>query len=230
MSLSKNWCLTWNNYPDNWKSLIQTLTIGRKKEKLSYWIAGKERAPVTGTHHLQMFIQLKTRVRLTTLKRALTKGQVLPAPHLEAAKGGLEANQTYCKKEGNFEEEGEPKEYDPKIAGRKAQREDLKDLRDGILQGKTDLELALDNNTLKASAQFMRFTQNLRIQAREKERKDDERRRLTGVELRDWQNEAVLALDTYVPLPPVQLTWCPSKTGSHFKEFDTFETHEYSFM
>lgn len=206
------------------------MRFGRKKEDLvTYWIAGKEVAPETGTPHLQMYIQLKKSQRLTAMKKGFQVAGCLPAPHFERAKGGLEANQTYCKKENNWEEDGQARETDPKKAGRQAMRADLIALRDGVLQGKTDLELAMDDSTCKASAQYMRFVQNLRMQAREKEAREREKRRLTDVVLRDWQNEAVLNLDKYVKLPPVQLTWCPSRTGSHFKEFDFFETHEYSF-
>lgn len=90
------------------------------------------------------------------------------------------------------------------------------------------MELAMDDSTLKASATFQRFSQNLRMAARAKEAKERSKQRYTDVVLREWQNQAVLDLDECV-LPPVQLTWCPSVTGSHLKEFGHFETHTYSF-
>jgi len=225
MSNYRNWCLTWNNYPENWKELFTSTVFGRKKKKLiTYWIAGKEVAPETGTPHLQMYIQLRKGQRLTALKKALKNAKVEPPPHLENAKGDLSKNQVYCKKEGSWEEYGVPRETDPK----KSSRADVHALRNGIMQGKSDLELTLDDNTVKASAQFQRFAANLRILAREKEAKEREKLRLTDVVLRDWQNQAVLNLDECV-LPPVQLTWCPSRTGSHFEEFGLFDTHKYSF-
>jgi len=223
----RNWCATWNNYPEDWESKLPLVMTPRKKETLiSYWISGKEIAPETGTPHLQMYIQLTKRQRLKALQKATVKAGV--QVHLVPAKGSLTQNQTYCKKEGDFKEGGVPRETDPKLAGRASARVDLEALRDGILGGKTDLELALDSNTLKASASFQKFSQNLRHQAREKEARARAKEEMTDIILRDWQNEAVLNLDECV-LPPVQLTWCPSRTGSHFKEFNMFPTHKYSF-
>lgn len=226
---SKNWCITWNNYPANWKALLKKVLGARDKQPLiTYWIAGKEIAPQTGTPHLQMFIQLTKRLALTTLKRALQKAQILPAPHLEAAKGDLEQNKTYCKKEGNWEESGNEREFNPKKAGASSQREDLLALRDAIMGDKNDVDLATHQDTALAFARYPRFVEALRQGLKEKETKEREKTRMTDVVLREWQNQAVLDLDECV-LPPVQLTWCPNITGSHFKEFDYFETHEYTF-
>lgn len=95
--MSKNWCITWNNYPEDWKEKLEDLTFGRKKEKLvNYWIAGKEEAPETGTPHLQMYIQLTKRQRLTALQKAMTNAGIQAAAF--PAKGSLTQNQTYCKK------------------------------------------------------------------------------------------------------------------------------------
>jgi len=230
VSKSKHWCVTWNNYPQDWKDKLEKVLGARDKQRLiTYWIAGKEVAPQTQTPHLQMFIQLTKRLALTTLKRALAKAGVMPAPHLEAAKGDLEQNQTYCKKEGRWAEKGNPVEFNPKLAGAQSARVDLAALTTAVIEGKENVDLATDAGTAGALARYPKFVETLRQGLKERKSKERAKEKMTGVVLKDWQNKAVLDLDEYVALPPVQLTWCPSKLGSHFREFAYFKTHQYTF-
>lgn len=43
---SRGWCFTWNNYPPNYRLLLDAINC-------RYIIAGQELAPNTGTPHLQ---------------------------------------------------------------------------------------------------------------------------------------------------------------------------------
>lgn len=74
-------------------------------------------------------------------------------------------------------------------------RGDLLALRDAILEGQTDLELALNDETARPSAQFMKWTQNLRNKNRAQSAAVLRKLQMTGMELSEWQNQAVLNLD-----------------------------------
>lgn len=84
-------CLTWNNYPQDWKDKLASLG-----DLIRYWVAGKEIAPQTGTPHLQMYIQLTKRQRQKAILTKLQAAGVMA--HLTRANGNLASNQVYCKK------------------------------------------------------------------------------------------------------------------------------------
>jgi len=186
-SPARNWCVTWNNYTEDWKDKLEALTGPDKT--ISYWIAGKETAPVTGTPHLQMYIQLTKKQRLATLKATLTAGG-LPAVHLERARGSAQKNIVYCSKEGDSTQGG--------LLKQQGQRSDVLALRDSILAGASDLDLARDDSTCKAAASFMRFTTNLRHKLRAETARKEMEDRYNAAALRPWQQDVVFKLDTYV--------------------------------
>lgn len=82
-------------------------------ELCTYLIIGKETGE-DGTPHLQGYVRLRTKVRLSTMK------QYLPRAHLEPAKGNDWQNKVYCSKDGDFQEWGiipkAPKEKDSTYA------------------------------------------------------------------------------------------------------------------
>lgn len=92
-SLAINWCFTLNNYTEEeYEQLVNYngynyLVIGRE--------IGKE-----GTPHLQGYIQLKKKMRLTGVKKINNRA------HWEISKGTPEENKKYCSKDGNFIEMG----------------------------------------------------------------------------------------------------------------------------
>jgi len=89
----KSWCFTLNNpTPSSLKDLDPS--------HYEYLVYGRETAPGTGTEHLQGFVVFKDRRRLTQCKR------LLPTAHWEAMKGTFKQASDYCKKDGNFVEEG----------------------------------------------------------------------------------------------------------------------------
>jgi len=97
------WCFTLNNYDvDDLETVFQNrlMQIGNKI------IYGREKAPSTGTPHLQGFIALKEPMRLTELK--------LPGfPHLEHCKGSEDQNTKYCRKDGDVWKSGYPPDPKP---------------------------------------------------------------------------------------------------------------------
>lgn len=89
VSPAKNWCFTWNNYPENWLDLIVP-----KFQHLKGGIGGLEVCPTTGTPHVQGYIEFKSKSRPFSLD--------LPKEiRWKAARGSRKQNDQYCSKEGN---------------------------------------------------------------------------------------------------------------------------------
>ncbi len=200
-SPAKNWCVTWNNYPEDWEEKLVGVDV------LKYWVMGKEVAE-TGTPHLQGYIQLVKKMRATPLLAVLTAAGI--QVHLTKAKGTLSQNQTYCKKDGDWKEHGVP-------TG-KGKRSDILALRDSIVAGKTDLQLAMDDNTCKASAQFARFTQNLRNQLRAKTADEALSEMFDRSGLQTWQQDCVDKLDAQCDR---KITWYWDEDGNTGKSWLT---------
>lgn len=89
VSPARKWCFTFNNYKNSDIIVLKDLFQNH------LYIFGEEKAPTTGTPHLQGFVQFKTKVRPLS---------VIPYKTInwEAAKGTLEQNYIYCSKEGEF--------------------------------------------------------------------------------------------------------------------------------
>ena len=122
MSRAKYWCFTINNYSDNDFDLIKGLA---ERSEVTYVICGRERG-VSGTPHLQGYIELERRLRLSKLKRlpGLRRG------HFEPRRGTQAQAIEYCKKEDeDFFEAGTPTQV------KKGQRTDLDEAIDLIRSG-----------------------------------------------------------------------------------------------
>lgn len=94
----RRWCFTLNNYVEN------EITLFRKFlscDFVRYAIFGYEKAPTTGTPHLQGYFSLNKVMTKTGLIRVL--GHRL---HLEKAIKCEVTNYEYCSKDGKFEEFG----------------------------------------------------------------------------------------------------------------------------
>lgn len=89
---SRGWCFTLNN-PDNDKDNYDAL------EAAQYFVIGKE-VGKEGTPHHQGYVYFKT------LKSFKQVKQLVPRAHWEAQKGSFEEASDYCKKDGDFIEEG----------------------------------------------------------------------------------------------------------------------------
>jgi len=91
----KNWCFT--DWPtddnDDWPLYNDA--------DMAYMVVGKEICPDTQKQHWQGFVQLRTRQRMSTVKKYFSE-----KVHLEATNGTPEQAAAYCKKDGNFQEHG----------------------------------------------------------------------------------------------------------------------------
>lgn len=95
MDRSRSFVFTWPNYPDDHQDRLD-------ERQPRYVCYGYEIAPTTGTLHLQGYIYFENARTLRALRRAL------PGVHIEVARGTPEQAITYCKKEGDFLEFGDP--------------------------------------------------------------------------------------------------------------------------
>lgn len=89
---SKFWLFTWNNYPLDHHATLKQIP------NLTYLVYGQEVAPVTGTPHLQGYLEFRIRTKLSTLKNLAGLSTV----HWEVPKhyNDWEECKAYCIKEG----------------------------------------------------------------------------------------------------------------------------------
>lgn len=96
---AKNWCWTLNNYSEQEVTRLQALAYD--EHSTSYMVFGFETGE-QGTEHLQGFTMFTRRLRLTQVKDLL--GDRI---HAEPAHGTPKQAADYCKKDGNYWEEGQ---------------------------------------------------------------------------------------------------------------------------
>ncbi len=121
---SRNWCFT--DYEQlEYDDIIEDETIDRR-----YIIAGLETCKDGVTKHIQGFIQFGKQISMTTCKKRLRSETI----HVESMRGTCEEASDYCKKEGTFICTGNF------IA--MGHRSELDDIRVGIIEGKTELQVA----------------------------------------------------------------------------------------
>jgi hypothetical protein len=101
--MSTNFCFTLNNPTDAKKASLEALFPAIIK----YLVYGNEVAPTTGMHHIQDYAQTIKQYRLPAF------AALIPGCQVEKPKGSAALNKTYCTKEGDSVELGEPT-----IAGR----------------------------------------------------------------------------------------------------------------
>lgn len=90
-------CFTINNYTD------QDQLDLKGNDKIKYLIYGFE-VGENGTPHLQGYLEIEKRCEITWYKKNIHK-----TAHFEPRRGSLEQAVNYCKKDGNFYEQGEAK-------------------------------------------------------------------------------------------------------------------------
>jgi len=135
MSRSRNFCFTLNNYSDAnlewWKQAVEM-------EFFKYVCFGQEIGDSL-TPHLQGYVQLpKDRKSIKALIDSLAN-ETCGKPHWEIARGSLEDNQNYTKKEGVWLEFGAPS-----CTGRGA-RSDLYEVATAISKGASLQEVVEDH-------------------------------------------------------------------------------------
>lgn len=126
---SRTYCFTVNNYTDD---EYETLKSSRESIGARYIVFGRE-VGENNTPHLQGYVYFTNPRSLSGVKRlpGLTRA------HLEIAKGTPNQASEYCKKDGDFFEEG-----DLPAPGR---RSDLEEIKEKISEGKSELFIA-DNH------------------------------------------------------------------------------------
>jgi hypothetical protein len=104
--LAKRWCFTLNNYlPNevhNLHTLGESIDVEGSDSICSYLVFGFETAPTTGTPHLQGYLCLRDKARLSRVKEI----PGLERAWFAAAAGNHTQASTYCKKGGDYSEWG----------------------------------------------------------------------------------------------------------------------------
>ncbi|AMH87752.1 replication-associated protein [Pacific flying fox faeces associated circular DNA virus-8] len=139
-SPAKDYCFTVNNYDDDGVRLLSGLVQGG----IAGYICFGYECGESGTKHLQGFIQFTRKVRFSTVQASLPKGT-----HIEKRRGTPEEASEYCKKEGNYHEEGK--------LSKSGNRSDLEAVAKEVARGASDFQIA---ETFPAV--FVRYYRGLR--------------------------------------------------------------------
>jgi len=121
MSRNRNFCFTWNNYNDDSKLFLATVSC-------KYVAYSEEVAPNTGTKHLQGYISFNNPKTLSQARITLL------GCHVETMLGSISQNEDYCSKVGELIERGQkPVSNDNKGRAEKLRWQRAKEL---IIQNK----------------------------------------------------------------------------------------------
>lgn len=90
----RNFVFTLNNYAE--PIAFPALSDPRVR----YLVYGKETAPGTGTPHLQGYVELDRRITFSVAR------ELVPGAHIESRRGSAQQAADYCKKDGDFHEQG----------------------------------------------------------------------------------------------------------------------------
>jgi len=119
------WCGTLNNYTEEERQDILSFPMAR------YVLIGKEVGESCRTPHLQIYLYCNGRIRFSTLKT------LSPRAHWFCCRGDNESNIEYCKKDGDYEERGDP----PTTAAHIKGMLDMMDLLGATTTGFDDTQL-----------------------------------------------------------------------------------------
>lgn len=146
----RNFVFTMHNYTDDDIEQIKALPY-------RYLVFGREICPDTGRPHLQGYCELDRRLTFNTLTKGLPRGI-----HLEPRRGSQKQAITYCKKDDDYDEYGEPR--------RQGSRSDFELAQRYLREGRTVRDLKEDEEcTVGALSAFERL---LAIESRSGKRID----------------------------------------------------------
>lgn len=169
----RHWCFTVNNYTEDDFAGLSNL-----KPKYKYLVCGKEVGD-SGTKHLQGFVSFANAIQIATLHKWFDN-----RGHWEVAKHPVQAA-TYCKKQGDFFEDGISPSESRKNQGK---RSDLATLRDAIVDGETDRK-KLRREFPDVCAKYPTFVSQLLLDQIPPPKHETH-------PLRDWQSELAQVLKT----------------------------------
>ncbi|AKV62300.1 putative replication initiation protein [Otevirus soksuewis] len=180
-SAVKRWCFTLNNYTDaDCEALKEKLTT----DTCSRAIVGKEKGE-NGTPHLQGFVSLKTRKRLSAMKTFLS-----PRYHFEQAKGTDEQNTEYCSKEGDvLIDVGENVKGRGDKGGGFNEGANIKRVVYHLLEGKDKEALLQDEKMLGAYMKYKRSITEMVSEVKSEQETKRLKQDLDNATLRPWQRE-----------------------------------------
>lgn len=171
MSSLRRYCFTLNNYTC---TQVEALNSALDDDaQVRYALYGKEVAPETGTPHLQGYISLRSKKRLTAMKKMFGNEY-----HFEACKGGEQSNIDYCSKGGDVTTFG--------IPSAQGKRSDLDAVKEAIDNGATLSELQEEH-----FACMMRYGRNIESYLRSK---NNARKAIPNHELLTWQSDLASCL------------------------------------
>lgn len=131
---AKNWCVTIFGEREH------ATLLSRLEQVTTYAIAGREICPKTQRIHQQCYFQFTQKRRINFIKSILGE----PTAHCEIARGSPESNTQYCRKDGDWHEQGVPV-----VQG---QRTDMESIKTDLINGKS-LNYIADNYF----SQFIRY-------------------------------------------------------------------------
>lgn len=119
-SRSRGWCYTVNNYTDD--DIAYAMSLFEEDEGATYQIIGFEKAPRTGTLHLQCYIYYTNQQQFNTMFKRLSPW------HFEPQKTYKNVNAyCYCMEDGDYFEQGQ--------VPRQGHRTDLEVIKHRIKEG-----------------------------------------------------------------------------------------------
>lgn len=138
----RSYCFTWNNYPVNYKDILEQMFLD---QKFQYLVFAPEIAPTTGTNHIQGYFYSKSLRTMSGWQKKEFKGLGIA---MKIANGTADDNEIYiC---GPYEKDGKQKDANPEavILGKKPKqgaRNDLKQLVEDVKNGTKVDDILLDN-------------------------------------------------------------------------------------
>lgn len=130
MVRSQYFCFTLNNYEAQEELSLQALAVG---PQVSYLVYGREVGD-NGTRHLQGYVEFSRRLRFDRAKSLLGR-----RCHVERRRGSSDQASTYCKKDGDFYEEGAIS------ISRQGRRSDLEALHSSLRQKRSIAQISDDH-------------------------------------------------------------------------------------
>lgn len=142
MTKSRSYCFTDYQIDRDYNEIFKGAT---------YYVIGLETCPTTGRQHNQGFVHFSN----ARSYKAVCK--LLPAVHVEPAKGTIQEASEYCKKENNYKEQG--------VCPSQGKRTDLDEIRE-ILKNTNSMarvvEVAKSYQSVKMAEQILKYSEKPR--------------------------------------------------------------------